>query len=127
MSRAAPNRTRVDPSCAHEQRSPCFAAELPRGQRGESLQRDRTRKRRLTADVCLGLVWGIPANWWQNSVAPRSVSRLFQHSPRQLRIARERLEKADSGLQVGIGRAPMIARERSGGTVARLLQRAARI
>jgi len=27
------------------------------------------------------------------------VSRLFQHSPRQLRIARERLDKADAGLQ----------------------------
>jgi hypothetical protein len=38
----------------------------------------------------------------QGNVTPRAVSRLFQHSPRQLRIARERLEKADSGLQVGI-------------------------
>lgn len=32
--------------------------------------------------------------------APRAVSRLYQHSPRQLRIARERLDKATSELQV---------------------------
>ena len=33
------------------------------------------------------------------TTGPRAVSRLYQHSPRQLRTARERLEKLESGLQ----------------------------